>query len=222
MTKCPLLAAVAVLAAADPAGAAVITAVEPNDTFATAQVIPAAAFTSEANPNIGVGAGGGFFNTSTLIPHATITRSATGAVGLDYFRFTTFATGLVILDIDNGPTGTNFDTEIFLFNAAGGLLAQNDDNGLDPGDSAGAVGGANNSRIQILLPAGTYTVGVAGQNSFAGAGPGTILGAPIPANGTYTLHISASAAVPEPASATLLAAGGLGLVGRRIVRRKAA
>lgn len=228
MTKCRssyigamACVALAALAALSPAAAraGVITAIEPNNTFATAQNINNA-FTLDFNPNIGLGAGAGFVNTSTTIPNVTILRNnPTG--GLDYFSFTTLSAGLLILDIDSSPQNTNFDTHIFLFNAAGNPLASNDDNDGDPGDGGGAVGGAFNSRIQTgVLPAGNYVVGVGAFFSTAAAG-GVITGDLIPANGSYTLHVSAnSAVIPEPGTLALAAFGLVGVAGRGALRRR--
>jgi hypothetical protein len=205
------------------ATASVINAVEPNNTFATAQVISGSSFSLDFDPNIGTGSGAGFVNTSTSIPHVTI-LAGNNPGGYDFYRFTVLIGGLAILDIDSDPFSTNFDTELFLFDAAGAGIASNDDNGGDPGDLGGgaAIGGAFNSRIERVLPAGDYVVGVAQFNSNFGTNPGEISGPTIFAGGQYTLHISANAmTVPEPATLLLFGAAVAGVVAstRRARRR---
>ena len=70
------------------------------------------------DPNIG----DSLANTSTTIPDVTISGSGDGT--FDYYSFAVNRAGdRAIFDIDQA----NFDTEIFLYDLLGSLLAENDD-----------------------------------------------------------------------------------------------
>ena len=209
-----LIAGLALVGLCPTAQAGVILNAEPNDTFSAAQVIPRSAFTQEFNPFIGTGGGGGFMNTSTTIPHVTILRpgATETTANFDFFRFTTFQSGMIVADIDNTPTPTNFDTVLHLFNSAGVLLATNDNAvAPGPGDGPGLIGGLEDSRIETgILPPGDYVLAVAKSPS-KGLDGGDVTD-PIPAFGSYTLNISAQA-VSEPSTLALLGVGVGGLLG---------
>jgi hypothetical protein len=218
------LACLALVIVQATAQADTILNMEPNDTFATAQVIPAPAFTMEFNPYIGTGGGGAFKNTSTTVPHVTILRYGDneGTANFDYFRFHTFLPGTIVADIDSKPLKTNFNTVLHLFDSRGIPLATNDDEvGTGPGDDDGLIGGSQNSRIEtMILPPGDYVVAVANSPSFPMLG-GVITGPSpmIPAHGSYTLNISAQG-TPEPSTLTLMGVGAAALIGYAAWRRR--
>jgi hypothetical protein len=214
-------------AASTTARGGILYNTEPNDTFASPQVIPHSAFTLDYDPNIGTGGGGSFVNTSTTIPHVTVLRpgAAEMTTNFDFFQFTTLQPGIIVADIIDTPVPTNFDTVLHLFNSAGVLLATNDNKvATGPGDGHGLIGGLLDSKIETgILPAGDYLVGVAQSPSFGSNGGGVT--DPIPAFGSYTLNISGDtlSAVPEPNSLALLgiAAGGLIVYASRGRRKRA-
>ena len=72
----------AALLAAAPAIAAPVAETEPNDSFATAQLIPGSSFTLGVDPDIGDMT----MNTSTTIPNASIQAFAEKG-GFDFFTF---------------------------------------------------------------------------------------------------------------------------------------
>ena len=135
------------------------------------------------------------------------------------------------------PVGTAVgqDTELGLWDAAGVLINANDDGGaLLPG-----AGNGFESAIETTLAAGEYYLGVSIFNStFAdgfintlapfGAGESVtavldangivgniLIGGDAPLDQTGFFRVEVTNAVPEPASATLLAVIGLAVAGRR-------
>jgi len=152
-----VLAAMAamVVVYAGAAWAASVSEVEPNDSIAEAQNIDGSSFSLDSDPNIG----DKFVNTSTIIPHATIngTGSGTGEnLTVDWYSFTVSQAGDgVILDVDDA----SFDSDVFLFDSSGQLLAELSDSQTDWGQ-----GGSTSDRDSYLeytfQTPGTYYVAV--------------------------------------------------------------
>ena len=159
----------------------VVREVEPNDSRLAAQILDEEIFTSDFNPAIQNLSG---VNISNQTSHVTI--SATGDDSFDYYTFTAAAGEFVTFDIDDN----NFDTELFLFDASGNLLIENDDT-LEFGHTGDALA----SFFEFIVPvAGTYTIGVGRFPSQAINGD--IIGGPPLPDDTYTLHVSRD--IPPP------------------------
>lgn len=151
---------------------ATVVDAEPNDSIGGAQNLDDENWTTTPNPNI---------QNSTTRPHVTI--NGTGDGSYDYYSFTVTTPGATAtFDID----GASFDTELFLFDTAGNLLAENDDSFLtDAGSSSGL-----DSFINFTFPLpGVYVIGVARFPSSAGAG-GIIPGNEIRIGDSYLMHVS--------------------------------
>jgi len=226
-------AALAIEAAAAP-----ITELEPNNSLATAQLIPITAFTLPVPATV--------FNPPGF---ATATVNGLGsATDVDFYSFT--GSGMVYFDVDNDPF--TLDTILSLFNSAGTLLAVGDDS--FPEDLGSAFGFDAFLGVFDLPAPGTYFIAVSQFDNFAtvydqqsqpnllrpdGADGGVaIVGAP-PGDSSfirndgggndtaspYTLHISLEnpdASVPEPLTILLF---GLGLAAiaarsRRMLRKR--
>jgi hypothetical protein len=136
-----------------------------------------AGFSVDSDPNIA---------NSTVVPHASVI--ATGDNNFDYYSFTATAGSRGIFDIDltNQGSTTGLDTEIFLFDNRGTLLATNDDAATnDPGSSS-----VDDSLLAYTFAnAGRYVIGVAKFNSDNTIGVG-ITGVPLTPNDSYTLNVS--------------------------------
>ena len=146
---------------------------------------------------------------STTIPHTTITgRGSNFNPSFDYFSFTvngaTSATPVRgVFDIDQAFNGfTNFDAEIFLYDSAGNLVADNDDGNLlgfsdiSYGSITGTLAVVDDGSQSFADPFlqfdfiqdGTYVIGIA-ENPSQGD-PGGIIGNTHEFFDTYTLHVS--------------------------------
>lgn len=159
-------------------GAGILTEVEPNDTRASAQLIAASLFSTTLNPNI---------DRSDSIPYVSV--SGTGNGTFDYYAFDVLSPGSQgIFDID----GTDLDTELFLFDSSGNLLAENDDALIDAGSSTG-----RNSFISYTFATpDRYIVGVG--RYFSSADQGMIIGDPVPTGSSYTLQVSLENRIVNP------------------------
>lgn len=166
-------------------GAGTATKIDPNDTLSSAQSLEGYIWTLDDNPDIG----DMFGNTSTTIPHLTLT--ATGNDSLDYYSFVVPTAGARgIFDLDYGTTGnalTDVNARLFLYNSAGSLLASNS---LAP--TTWGAGGSTSMLDPYIeytfLTPGTYVIGVA--DASATGAPGGIVGAGVRNDGTYTLQLS--------------------------------
>lgn len=111
-------------------------AAEPNNTLAAPQSLESETWTLNSSALIGDAT----TNTSTTIPHLTVTGTGNGT--FDYFSFAVPTNGSRgIFDIDND--GSTVDTALFLYDASGNLLASNDNasNTLGAGGSRTIAGG---------------------------------------------------------------------------------
>ena len=195
------LALAGAIGAAQPALAANVIEVEPNDTLATAQNIDAF-FSLDADPDIA---------NATTIPHATVTAGP-GNGTFDWYRFTVATAGSMgVFDIDYAMPG--FDAYLHLFNSAGVLLRQSDDADISLG-AGGSIHPYDSFMSHTFASAGQYLIRVGNFPS------GT------PQNGGlgYELQVSIqnhslAGAVPEPATWAMMI-GGFGLAGATLRARR--
>ncbi|MCI2285236.1 hypothetical protein L3081_19970 [Colwellia sp. MSW7] len=141
---------------------------EPNNSLETAQNIDTY-FNLIYSPDIGDET----TNTSTVIPHVSI--SGTGDGSYDYYQFTVVtADSLAVFDIDDG----NFDSYIRLYNQSGTLIGSNDDASISKGQG-GSSSGAESFYAHIFSIPGEYTLKVSRYSDSV-----------IQSGDSYTLHIS--------------------------------
>jgi Ca2+-binding RTX toxin-like protein len=165
----------------------VVPEIEGNDTLATASNLDNVGFSLDFDVNIGDAAQ----NTSPSIPHISVLGTGDGTH--DFYSFTvTNAGDRGIFDIDNGadPDGGFFDSEIFLFDSNGNLLASNDDpiQGVPTVGEGGSVSSLDAFLESTFTAPGLYVLAV-GSNLAQGANGG-LTGGEIPTGATYTLQVS--------------------------------
>ena len=168
-------------------GSGVAIDTEPNNSIGAAQSLDDL-YSLSFDSNIG----DSLTNTSTTIPHVTVSGSGDGT--FDYYSFTVNRAGdRAIFDTDQ----TNFDTEIFLYDLQGNLLAQNDDSSIALG--AGGSTSFNDSYLEYVFPAaGTYVIGV---GRFPATGSfGGITGLAPQAGDSYLLQVSLQNAARLPSA----------------------
>ena len=142
----------------------VVAEIEPNNTIATAQVIPASSFSLDFRSDIQTFSG---TNISTTNPHVSILGTGNGT--RDYYRFDALAGQQFIFDIDGN---TNFDSDLYLHDINGNQLASNDD-----GSEIGETNGFNSFITYTFSNSGSYFINV-----------GQLANQPLPSGSSYTLH----------------------------------
>lgn len=189
-----------------PSPGPVLESIAGNTSLALAQSINGA-FNRNFDPNVG----NDILNTSAIMPHATIHGAFDG--NLHYFSFTVGqAAAIGIFDIDNAT----FDSQLFLYDAAGHLLASDDDASSTYGGHGSSTSRDAYLQYTFAQP-GTYTIAV-GYYTPPTNGP---LG-PAAVGGEYTLQVSIAPEPPAFALAALPLVGFLFAARRRLGRRTAA
>ncbi|ARJ69300.1 M10 family metallopeptidase C-terminal domain-containing protein [Paracoccus contaminans] len=129
-------------------------------------------FTTAADPDI--------FDSTTVL-HTTVNAVGTGQGG--YYRLDVAAGTVITLDIDHIADPDVHDSWLRVLDAAGNVIAENDDGGSDPGSSSG-----RDSGLVFTAPAsGTYYI-LEGRWDPEGAGDGW--SASVPAGSSYELNVS--------------------------------
>ncbi len=177
------------MAPLDPA----LLEIEGNNTVFSAQDLDGL-FATVYDGDVGDGA----INTSALLPHITI--EATGDGTFDYYAFNVSEpNSRAVFDIDRAT----FDSELFLFDEFGNLLASNDD--ASPIAGAGGTSSSLDAFLEYVIESpGRYVIGVGQYDSFGTQGG--IFGTALPPGSSYTLQVTV---VPEPSSLALLGIGGV-------------
>ena len=177
---------------------------------ALALALPASAAVVESENNGSIGAANvvSLFGAGTETVQGTIsTNPADGLGDYDYFLLGNFSLGAFI----QVSTASNFDPVIGLYNAAGTLVALDDDSG----------GGLQSLMSFNVTTADAYTLVIRGFGSNFASNPFSLTpGNPAGSQGAYTATIQyrgADGTVPEPGSFAL---AGLALAGLAAMRRR--
>lgn len=201
------LSALVLAAAAGAANASIFFETEANNTMGTANFVGVFGMPGE-----------GILIDGTITPGTVAPAGGVGTAGdVDWFSFTvtgntTFVASIFAI-INNNAGGAPADSQLVLTDAAGNILAADDDENV----------GFMSSLNTVLLGAGTYFIGVTGYDDmdFFGTGPvlpdgwqgqGQVSGHT--ENWTYKLIIGLNI-VPTPGAAALLGLGGLAAARRR-------
>ena len=170
----------------------IVPEVEPNNTLITAQNVDNEEWNFSFTTDIGDVAG---VNTSTSIPHITI--NGTGDNSFDYYEFTVTGASMLdpvtgIFDIDGGSGGVgSMDAELFLFDAATGVVLAENDDALSIVEGAGGSTSTLDSFLQFDFDTdGQYVIAVAEWDSNANTGGINPTSNEIDPGDTYTLQIS--------------------------------
>ncbi|WP_068955654.1 M10 family metallopeptidase C-terminal domain-containing protein [Pararhizobium polonicum] len=139
------------------------------------------------------------YHTDANIEHSdvnpSVAISGTGGGSFDWFSFEVKAPGEITIDID----GT-MDSYIEFYDAAGNLLAYNEDASNDPGDSTTTNIGYQSFIAYTVTTPGQYFIKVAAYNGFGAGGPPGIA---IPVGTTYSLGV----VLPNPIDMTSAGSG---------------
>lgn len=116
-------------------------------------------------------------NNATTVPHATVIATTHG--GREFYAFTAAGGASISIDIDNA----SFDSVVRIYDAAGALLATNDDGsvGADSGPST-------DSGLTFTIPTGgLYYIEI---SRWVSGADSTLVVDNAPAGQTYTMHVS--------------------------------
>lgn len=124
---------------------------------------------------------------STTILHTTVEATGNGRGG--YYRIDLAAGTVLTIDIDGIADPDVHDSWVRIVDAAGNILAQNDDGGGDPGSATGR----DSSAVFVVPENGTYYII---EGSWSPTAPGSGWSDSVPEGSEYRLNVSVD--VPRP------------------------